>query len=256
MQYTLGVIGVGEFATHLIAGFMRSLPGMQVILSPRNAERARALRDEYGHAIAPSNAEVVARSEIVLLSTRPAQTVEAIAELPWIAEQLVISVAAGISLDELRALVGPADAVLCMPSNAAMIGSSIVPFYPDNPRARTLLRSLGTPVALPDEGAFGAAAVLGAHYGWLLRLMATNARWLTDHGVPEHSARALVQGQFASVAAIAGHRDDIGLNALADELNLPGGITAHGYRLFEENHAIGDWSDVMDSVLERLAERY
>lgn len=256
MQYQLGIIGTGEFAGYLLHGFMRRNPRLTAILSPRGRTQAGELARRYGHRIARDNAEVAQSAETILAATRPAQLSEALAGLPWRRDQLVISVAAGVRHAELRALVDPADAVLCMPTNSAMFGASVVPLFPGNPRAVEFLSALGEPFVMPDEHAFESSAVLGAMYGWLLELMATGIDWLEVHDVPPDAARGLMSRLFASVGEVGANRGERTVEQLVDELRLPGGITEHGLIEFERRGSMDDWQAVMTEILERLHHRY
>ncbi|GJL81267.1 MAG: pyrroline-5-carboxylate reductase [marine bacterium B5-7] len=252
----IGVIGTGEFASYLIDGFMRDKADTSIIVSPRGREHSAQLAKRYGVRIARDNAEVVACADMVLIATRPAQLIEAIANVPWRAGQLAISVAAGISHKELSAQVAPADAVLCMPTNSAMIGASILPMYPAHHKAGQLLKALGEPVVMPNESAFEASAVLGAHYGFVLALLSTTCDWLTQHGIATKEARLLSSRLFESVGKISAHRSEKGLQELVGELRLPGGITEFGLVALAEKQTYDSFSEVLTGVLNRLNQRY
>ena len=256
MKHTLGVIGTGAFATYLVHGFMRADTNCRVILSPRTRRHAEELAKQYGHTIARDNREVVETSDMVLAATRPAQMLAALDGLPWRKEQIVISVAAGIKHQELKQVVEPAEAVLCMPTNSAMFGMSILPIYPANPAAEQLLSALGTPVPIEDESAFESAAVLGACYGWILALNSTITQWLEEQGVDDTDARYLSAVLFESVGKTSLARQNSSTTDLVNELRLPGGITEHGLDLFESAEHFDKWRQVLDSVLARLSKRY
>ena len=256
MSETLGVIGVGRFASYLVEGFLRGDPAQSIILSPRNKEHTRKLRQRFGLTVAADNSEVVANANIVLLATRPIQIFESIKELPWRKEQIAISVAAGVPRPELLEYVSPAEVVLSMPTNSGMIGSAAIPMYPYNSRANQLLSTLGQTFIIEDEEAYGACATLGAYYGWLLALTEESACWLEEKGANTALARRMVSQVFRSVANIVEHRDQESLRFLVDELRTPGGLTEHGLELFEETKAIKEWSNVLDTIFSRLSRRY
>jgi pyrroline-5-carboxylate reductase len=256
MKFELGVIGTGEFAVHLLRGFMRHNTDLNVILSPRNLQRAESMASEFGHTVALSNSDVVERANIVLVATLPSQLLDAVSGHNWRDDQTVISVAAGVTLEELNAAIHPATAVLCMPTNSAMIGSSIVPVYPHNAVAEEFLQALGRPQVLQSEQAFESCSVLGATYGWLLALKAASTSWLVENNVAEPEARELMAGLFESVGQISRHRQDTTVDDLANELRLPGGLTEHGLNMFAESASFERWQEVMGSVLDRLSTKY
>ncbi|MDJ0958222.1 MAG: NAD(P)-binding domain-containing protein [Arenicellales bacterium] len=256
MSETLGVIGVGSFASYLVEGLLRSDPTQQIILSPRNREHTRKLHHRFGLTIAANNSEVVAGADIVILATRPIHIFESIENLPWRKEQIAISVAAGVTRSELLEYVSPAEVVLSMPTNSGMIGSAAIPMYPYNSNAEQLLSRLGKTFIIEDEDVYRACTTLGAYFGWLLALTEESARWLEEKGTNTALARRMVSQAFRSVANIVEHRDQENLRLLVDELRTPGGLTEHGLDLFEETKAIKEWSNVLDTIYNRLSRRY
>ncbi|MFT5114741.1 MAG: pyrroline-5-carboxylate reductase [Parasphingorhabdus sp.] len=256
MNYQLGIIGVGEFCIHLVNGIMRSHPKLKILLSPRGKMPAEHLSERYGHDIASTNAEVAENAQTILLAPRPAQVEEALNEITFTEDQLVISVAAGVNLETLNNLVSPATAVLCMPTNSAMIGQSPVPAFPANENAMKWMECFGPVVILDNEQQFEACSVLGAYYGWVLALQAESVKWLEDNKVPATQARDLIDHMFKATASIDQHRRDRSTLELSDELRLPGGLTEHGLNMFEANNAIKAWSEVMSSVQSRLSKPY
>ena len=256
MNETLGIIGVGKFASYLVEGFLRGDPTLSIILSPRNKEYAHKLSRRFDLKIATNNSEVVASADFIILATRPIHVFESIENLSWRSEQIVISVAAGITRRELLEYVSPAEVVLSMPTNSGMIGSAAIPTHPYNSKANQLLSTLGETFTIEDEQVFGACATLGAYYGWLLALMEESTRWLEERGTGPVLARRMVSQVFRSVANIVEYRDRDSLSFLVDELRTPGGLTEHGLDLFEESRAIKEWSTVLDTIHNRLSKRY
>ena len=256
MNYPLGIIGVGDFCIYLVEGIMKRYPDMQILLSPRGRRQSERIHTQFGHRIANDNAEVAGQSDMILLATRPAQVEEALVGIRFRSSQTVISVAAGVSVVKLQDLVSPANVVLCMPTNSAMIGVSPVPMFPDDSQARPILESFGPVYVLPDEQQFNCCSVLGAYYGWVLALQAESGEWLQQQGISESTARGLISSMFRATASIDQHRTDVSTRALSDELRLPGGLTEHGLNFFDDSGAIRFWSDVMQSVLERLSKPY
>lgn len=256
MKETVGVIGVGGFATHLIEGLMRSDPSLQMVLSPRNRDRAQLLSERFGLPVMQTNDEVVSASDLVLLCTRPMHVFDSVADLPWREEQIIVSVAAGITRAELDPYVAPAEVVLSMPTNSGMIGAAAIPMHPQNSKAQQLLSKLGDIMVIDDEKVFAAASTLGAYFGWLLALMQESTAWLERNGADPAQARQLMVKVFRSVADVVSHRDQHSLEFMVDELRIPGGLTEHGLKLFTESGAMEEWSKILDATHDRLTQRY
>ena len=256
MKYDMGIIGVGEFCLYLVDGFKKRDPEINILLSPRGEKQTKDLAKRYGFRIGENNAAVAAAVPVILLATRPAQVEEALNGIDFNQDQLVISVATGITHEHLNTLVAPAHSVLCMPTNSAMIGVSPVPMYPANDQARRLLKSLGPVFTFSDEKQYEACAVLGAYYGWMLALQAESMDWLSRHNVDPDQARNIIDSVLRATSEIDQYRKQLTTRQLSDELRLPGGVTEFGLKMFEESGSIKDWSKVMDAVLARLSKSY
>ena len=191
MTKAIGIIGVGHLAGFLVEGLNRA-DCPEIVLSPRNVDKSRALAGRFGARVAADNAQVVEAADTVVLATRPDQAVQATAGLPWRAGQTLICVAAGIPLGALAAAAGPATVVRAMPISCTAIGESPTSLYPDDNAARRLFERLGPVHALPDETSFEAASVLGAFYGWVYAMLAEVTAWTEGQGVPSQTARDLV----------------------------------------------------------------
>ena len=86
----LGVIGTGHLASYTIAALMKSGHQGEILLSPRNAQVVADLSSRFGCRVMSDNASVVANADIVLLSVRPDNALDALGELNLAADQVLI----------------------------------------------------------------------------------------------------------------------------------------------------------------------
>ncbi len=247
----IGVLGVGHIATDIVTGLLRAgVPPAGLLLSPRG--RASSLAALHGIAVAADNTALVEASDVVLLCVRPADALRAIAGLPWRADQVVLSVAAGIPLAALATAARPATAVRAMPISAARHGASPTTLHPDEPRARALLGLLGPVIAIAEEAVFDRATVSAALYGWVFALLATSEAWFAQAGLPPAEARALVAGTFAAASATA-QAENGPIPDLLATLATPGGITEAGLNHLHATSVPENWRGALDSALGRIA---
>ncbi|SMF72462.1 pyrroline-5-carboxylate reductase [Tistlia consotensis] len=246
----IGILGVGHLAGYLVPGLLRE-PAFELLLSPRNAEKARALSERHDLPVAPDAETLVRRSEVVLLAVHPAKAADAVEGLPWRAGQTLVSLCAGVPLDSLAA-AQPAALARAMPITAASIGESPTSLWPDLPAARQVLAPLGPVIALPGEAAFETATVAAAAYGWLQGLIGALAEWETQAGLPPETARALIAQTTRAAAAIVQARPEASVEALTRDVCTPGGITELGLDHLERAEAFGPWREACDAVLARL----
>lgn len=246
----IGVIGVGHLASAVLKGLLRSgMAPQSVCLSPRG--RGPELAAAHGFVLAADNAALVSRCDMVLLAVRPADAVGAVRDLPWRAEQILVSACAGVTIERLAEGAGPARIVRIMPITASELGASPTPVFPLLPEVRPVLEALGPPIALGSEDQFEAATVSAAIYGWAQALIRTGAQWGARNGLDPVVARQLMARTFVASGRMQGEQD-APMDALLASLCTPGGITEAGLRSLEGNGVPEAWDEACDLVLQRL----
>jgi pyrroline-5-carboxylate reductase len=124
----LAFIGGGNKATSLIGGLLAAGGNAaELRVAEPSAERAAALRARFaGLTVAPSGADVVPGAAAIVLAVKPQQMGEALRGLQPDAGATVVSIAAGVRLDTLRAALGDAlHYVRSMPNTPALYGCGI-----------------------------------------------------------------------------------------------------------------------------------
>lgn len=245
----VGIIGVGHLAGYLVEGLRRASQDLEIILSPRNAARAASLAVRFGARVATDNQAVADAADLILLTTRPGDTVAVAKDIAFRTGQTVASAAATLPLEALRPAVVPATAVRAMPISCAATNASPTLLYPDDTRARALFALLGRVHVLPSEAHFTPASAIAAFYGWVYALLNETVGWAIQAGVPPQTARSLVLETVRGAADMALARPDEELAGLLDALATPGGITEHGLRVLQQRHGLSAWSEALEAVL-------
>ncbi|MEM7696334.1 MAG: pyrroline-5-carboxylate reductase dimerization domain-containing protein [Pseudomonadota bacterium] len=245
----LGIIGVGHLARAILTGLLRAgWAADDIILSPRGG--GAQLAAEHGFCLAPSNAAVVARAPLILLSVRPADAVAALSGLPFRAGQTVMSACAGVPLKDLS-IAAPASVMRIMPLTASALGASPTLVHPENPAAAAFLAALGTAIPIDSEAAYEAATANSAVYGWVQMLVRETAAWTSTHNVPAPVARALAAHTFVAAGRMI-LESEAPMDDLLKSLCTPGGITEAGLKHLEGAGVPQGWRGACDVVLHRL----
>jgi pyrroline-5-carboxylate reductase len=127
LDQRIGLIGAGQMATALAHGFIKAgLTTADKLLASDVDEHAR---QRFAHATAAhttaENALVAAQSNVIFLAVKPQQMAQVAAGLrgKLTAEQLIVSIAAGIRLSSLAEWLGPGlRLVRVMPNTPCLVG--------------------------------------------------------------------------------------------------------------------------------------
>jgi len=252
---TVGVLGVGHLTSHLVPGLVRTGNAPLILLSARNAEASAALGQRYDLEICADNRDLVERADLVLLAVRPFQVEDAVAGLPWRLGQILVSLCAGVTIEQIAGHARPATITRAMPVIAGEFGESATCLYPEEKTSRDLLGRLGPVVAVRSEQEFEAASVCGALFGWVQAQIGEVSTWLADAGVAPEAARALVTQTFRAAATTLRETPDVPIADQVAELCLPESITGLGLQTLEAHNAFAGWRAAGDTVLDRLLDR-
>lgn len=222
---TFGVLGVGSIAESIVIGLCSASEAPEVVLSPRNAERAARLAARFPTVeVASDNQEVLEVADVVVVCVLPAQADDVLSGLRFRADQAVVSAIANLSMARLRDLVGPAREISrSIPVPAVARGASQTPVHPATGSGSELFGRLGGTLPVAEESAFealsAASATVAAYYDYLAAI----AGWLVDHGVEEVAARRYVAARFEELGPEL-RGSDVDFSVLAGAHSTPGGL--------------------------------
>jgi pyrroline-5-carboxylate reductase len=242
----LGFIGTGAITSAIVAGLNAAGGGDAILVSPRNAETAAALAAKFPSVtVAASNQAVLDGSDVVMLAVRPQVGAEVLSELRFRADHRVISLMAIMPLEQVRAMVAPAQKVtraVPLPLVADCCGPT--PIFPPDQVAAGIFDRLGTAI----EATSAATATMAPYFTFAEEI----AAWLTRHGVPAADARRYVATVHQGLGNIAVATPEHSLAALAGEFATRGGINEQVLAHMKARGAFAALSEGLDAVLERM----
>ncbi|HEX9208798.1 MAG TPA: pyrroline-5-carboxylate reductase [Steroidobacteraceae bacterium] len=163
MTTRIAFVGGGHMATSLIGGLVArgATAGSITVAEPVAAQRER-LHREFGVHVVDHGVAAVHAADVVVLAVKPQQMAEvcrAIAPALVARRPLVISIAAGIRLQDLRRWLGPdVPLVRTMPNRPALIGAGITALHaghevgePARAAADRIMAACGPTVWVPLE---------------------------------------------------------------------------------------------------------
>lgn len=128
----IGFLGAGNMARALISGLLKNkLSASQIYAYDIQALTLQKLKSHFKIQVCKNAEELVLKTDIVLLATKPQDLKAALQSLkPFFKNQILISIAAGIDLDTIaRVTPKTCKIIRSMPNNPALIGEGITALY-------------------------------------------------------------------------------------------------------------------------------
>jgi pyrroline-5-carboxylate reductase len=200
----IAFIGGGNMARSLIGGLIRNgTPAASIAVSEPSAELRAALARDFSVATHAENAAAAKNADVLVFAVKPQvmKTVcSGLREIAQARRPLIVSIAAGIRIDQLDAWLGGNLAIVrCMPNTPALIGAGAAGLCansacapPQRDAAFSILSAAGLAVWIADEALMDTVTALsgsGPAYFFLLVEALIDAA--VAQGMPRDAAREL-----------------------------------------------------------------
>jgi pyrroline-5-carboxylate reductase len=234
----IGFIGGGTMGEAIIKSLLAkgaAKPG-DITVSDVSQSRREILKKTYGVKATADNREAVKGAEVVVLAVKPQELSKVLGGLKGLSsQQLVLSIAAGATLDSLREGSGHSCVVRAMPNMPAQIGEGITVWtatpevnQKQKDMAQSVLAALGKEIYVSSEKYIDMATALsgsGPAYVFLIIEALVDAG--VHIGLPRDMAEKLVVqtvlGSTRAVEAMGKHPAE-----LKNMVTSPGGTTTEG----------------------------
>jgi len=264
---TIGFVGSGNMAEALIKGILTAniYAPENVFISDIRAERLKFLVEKYNVISIESNAELAAKVETIVLSIKPQNMTDALGSIKDALgdETLVISIAAGIKVANIAAVLGDIAIVRVMPNTPALIGEGASALFanerakPMLADARSIFSSVGRAVVVDDEDLIDAVtAVSGSGPAYYFLLTEEMIKAGVELGLPEDVAKELVlqTAKGAGLLAVDADKNDQSPAVLRQKVTSPGGTTEAALKVFAANNFSRLITDALTAACDRSKE--
>lgn len=242
----IGFIGGGNMASSLITGLIASGHSpSQIWVSDVNQDVLKTLANNLNINISVANEAVIEEVDVVVLAVKP-QVLREVAENCAVAiknkRPLVVSIAAGIAQESLSRWLGTEVAVVrCMPNTPSLVLTGATGLHANTnvdeeqrDLAENILRSVGVALWVDKESELDAVtAVSGSGPAYYFLLMEAMEQAALSLGMPEHTARLLIQQTALGAAKIALESNE-SPEQLRKRVTSPGGTTEQAIEAFEQ----------------------
>jgi pyrroline-5-carboxylate reductase len=251
---TIGFIGTGGIATILVNGFISQDNTMEVIVSPRNADRAKHLKEKYplNVIIAKNNQEVIDRSDYIFLCVKLEAAEEAIKSLVFNEKNKVFNLVAGLTLESLRNWIGDVELLVhIIPLSFAALGFGPIVLYPDVHEAKKFLNKIGEVFSVDSYEDIRILQALTSVQASFYTLLNSLVDWSIAQGLSPDFATAYTSSLFMAFTKVLQGVDREGLFHLSNEMT-PKGINWMIKTRLDDEKAIDAWAKSLTLALERL----
>jgi len=264
---TIGFVGSGNMAEALIKGIIAAkiYAPENVFVSDIRAERLEFLAGKYGVTTVEDNADLAGKAETLVLSVKPQNMTDALGSIKDTigGETLVISIATGIKVANITAVLGNMAIVRVMPNTPALIGEGASALYA-NEQAKSLLEqalsifsSVGKAVVVDNEDLIDAVtAVSGSGPAYYFLLMEEMVKAGVELGLPEDVAKDLVlqTAKGAGLLAVEADKNGESPAELRRKVTSPGGTTEAALKTLAANDYSRLISDALTAACNRSKE--
>ncbi|MBV9509123.1 MAG: pyrroline-5-carboxylate reductase [Caulobacteraceae bacterium] len=240
------LLGAGRLGGALIDGW--ALTGAfspdQLIVRDPNPSPAAQKAAENGARLNPPDA-VLAEARTVVMAVKPqiwGEVVESVAA-KLSPEAVIVSVAAGVRLADLRAAFGGRRIARVMPITAIGIGKGVASIVGDAPeaaeRAKALFSPVGAAVELASEDQMDAAtAISGSAPAYLYAFIEALEAAGVAEGLAPETSRDLVRATMIGAAALLDHTGADPAD-LRRQVSSPGGTTEAALKVLMGEKGLG-----------------
>jgi pyrroline-5-carboxylate reductase len=261
----VGFLGAGKMATALARGWLAAgLVTVDRVLASDPLPQARqAFQSETGLRTAENNREVVEASDLLVLAVKPQAMASLLTDIrPALSRrQLIVSIAAGISLRQLSEGLGSDRRLIrVMPNTPCLVGASASGYSPgeaaspeDISLVDRLLNAVGRAFRLPEHLLDAVTGLSGSGPAFVYVMIEALSDGGVRMGLPRDVATALAtQTVFGSAKMVleTGSHPAV----LKDMVASPGGTTIAGLHALERGGLRAALMDAVEAATRRSTQ--
>lgn len=256
MFNTIGVCGTGNMGQAIVKGLVASkaIAADHIYLYNIHREKAAALAEETGAVVVDSPLELAKRSQALIMAVKPNMMEKAVGAVRdgLSKEKVLISIAAGLSLESLAGYAGEkAKIIRVMPNTPAMVGEGMASISPNgnvtsDETADTVavFSSFGKAEVVDEKMIDAVCGLSGSGPAYVYLFIEALADGAVLEGMPRQMAYTFAAQTVLGAAKMV-LETETHPGALKDAVCSPGGTTIEAVRTLEEG---GFRAAVMNAV--------
>ncbi len=238
-------VGAGSMAESMIHGWINKRimkPEEISVMNRSDQDRLEFLSDEYGVNIVCQEKTELKDANFILLAMKPKDVEAALSGIrdKLTGNTVIVSVAAGVSIDTIQKHVGNFPVARAMPNTSAKIGKSATGVAwskhvskEQQHELRNLLSSIGSVTVVEEEQLHAVTGVAGSGPAYIYYFAEAMTEAAIANGLSKADAKKLVRQTFAGAAEMLQQED---FAELRIKVTSPNGTTAAGLKSLEKNN--------------------
>jgi pyrroline-5-carboxylate reductase len=259
----IGFIGAGQMATALAQGFVRAkliAPSALAASDAYPAATEKLAKEILGLTVG-TNQQVAAQSDVVILAVKPQVMPAIYQDLGGkLANKLVVSIAAGLSLEKLCAGLKTDRVVRVMPNTPCLVGRGASAYAlaagatkEDGELVGKLLASVGTAHQVDEKLLDAVTGLSGSGPAYVYLIIEALSDGGVKMGLPRALATSLAAQTVLGAAEMVLSRNEHP-GVLKDAVASPGGTTIAGLATLEDRGLRGALIAAVEAATKRSAE--
>jgi len=218
----IAILGTGSMGGAILSGLLSPEVVVEggIRVTNRSVEKAEALASDTVTSLATSvdpdaNRIAVTGAKIVLVGVKPAMVPDLLREVAdsLEADAIVVSVAAGVTIATMEALV-PGVVLRSMPNTPAIVGRGVTGLAAgtrstdhDLAVVRALFETVGEVLEIPEDQIDALSTISGSGPAYVFFLIEQLTRTAVDLGFTPEQAATMVNGTFIGAAELLASSD-------------------------------------------------
>lgn len=244
-KFTFGIIGCGNIGNAIAQGLIKyaGISAGKICASEVDRSKAASFRKKFGIHIT-DNQTLARNSKFIIVAVKPKDVPEVCGSIsPFLKDNsVVISVAAGITIDSIKKMSGKNTPVIrFMPNLGIGYGKGLIGYCSKNVKKIDLKRIInifsktGFCFPVKEKDMFFITALAGSGPGFLFYLAEIMYDLLKTRGFPEQTTIKIISGLFEAAGVMLSTSKEKPVS-LKEKVCSPGGTTLAGLSKLMENN--------------------
>ncbi len=255
----IGIIGSGFMGTSIAKGIHESFPKIDITLSDIDKEKLKIIKNTLGINTSSDNVQTIKESNIIFLAVKPNIIPQVLEEISKSAtkDKLIISIAAGVTIETLETDLQNSPVIRVMPNICAQIQEGALAYATGSKVTKAhgelcdkLLSALGLALKVEEKMLDAVTGLSGSGPAFIF--MAIEA--LSDGGVLCGLPRD-ISNKLAAQTVLGSAKmylaDNCHAGALKDMVTSPGGTTICGVKALEDKSFRSALMDAVQKATEQ-----